>query len=483
MRRPDLAAALAVPVAAALALAANGAPTTGGDPAARAAGQTRSVPVAHTTLACPTPGGDAPTSATAAVGSMPAPESAGLADAAATVASGGRGVARLSEVGRTWTGTGRQVAGGVTASADGRLAAGLTGAVGMVFDEGTRGGRGLAAAPCTAPSSRWWFVGVASTPERAGVLQLANPTPGVAVVDVGLYRPNGLLAPAAGRGLALAPGEVRSVPLSGLVAGADPLAVEVTASQGRVTASVHERASDVLEPAGADIVPAAGEPRPTATLTGVPRGGRHELTVLNPGGAAAVVRVEVLGREAAFTPSGLESLRVPAHGLAQVTLPGSALDGDATGIRVSAGHPVTAAVRTVSGSPLTDQSFAVVADTLSAGVLGTTATPMLPRLDGRLVLSGAGRNAAVVDIDSFAADGRRLGRRTVELRGGQTRAVGLAGSRAASVQVRVGGTGPVAAAVTWAASDDDGPLSSGYPLLPMPTRVAQPVVRYDLDGS
>jgi hypothetical protein len=414
---------------------------------------------------------------------VPVRASAGLPATAVAVDSSGRTLARVDGSGGAWTGSGPRVAAGLTAAVDGRLAAGLTAAVGMVLDGGTRGGRGLATAACTAPGSHWWFVGVASTPDRAGVLELTNPTPGVAVVDVALYRPNGSLEPAAGRGLALAPGETRSVPLAGLVAGLDPLAVEVTASQGRVTASVRERASDVLVPAGADFVPAAGEPRRTATLTGVPREGRHELTLLNAGDAAAVVRVEVLGQEAAFTPAGLESLRVPAHGLAHARLPRSALDGEATGIRLRADHPVTAAVRSASGSPLTDQSFAVVADTLSAGAPATAATTVLPRLDADLVLSGAGRTAAVVDVVSFAADGRRLGRRTVELRGGQTRAVPLGPRRAASVQVKVGGSGPVAAAVTWGASDDDGRLISGYPLRPVPTRVGQPAVRYDLDGS
>jgi P pilus assembly chaperone PapD len=484
MRRTDLVALLVVPAAALLLLAGHSLSSTRSGPAAADAGRAVSVPVAHQSLTCPAAPGAAPSSAVASVGSAPVPSSSGLALNASRVTSGQRLVARLRSAGSTWSGTGPRAAHGVTAAVDGRLAAGLHAAVGMVVDDGAREGRGLATAACRTPSSQWWFAGVASTPDRAGVLQLANPTPGVTVVDVGLYGANGALESAASRGIALAPGETRSLPLSGLVPGADLLAVQVTTTQGRVSAAVHEQARDVLEPAGVDYVPAAAAPRRTATVTGIPADvGIHQLTVVNPGGAPAVVQVQVLGEQAAYTPSGLESLRVPARGLARTTLPRAALNGDATGLRLRSARPITASVRSLTGSPLADQSFAVAAETMSSGDLATAATPVLPRLDGRLVVSGAGEDAAVVDVVSYAADGRRLARRALELQGGQTRTVALGAPRVASVRLHIGGSGPVAAAVLWTEPDDEGALVSGYPLWPLRTRVVQPVVRYDLDGQ
>ena len=108
------------------------------------------------------------------------------------------------------------------------------------------------------------------------------------------------------------------------------------------------------------------------------------------------------------------------------------------------------------------------------------AAPLLPGLDGKLVLSSAGSSAVTVDLTMTSASGRRVGRRTVDVQRGQTRAVDLGGKRAAAVSLRGSGRGPLLAAVQWSKADSGGTLSSGFPLMPLRATILRPPVTYDL---
>jgi hypothetical protein len=199
--------------------------------------------------------------------------------------------------------------------------------------------------------------------------------------------------------------------------------------------------------------------------------------VVNPGAGATVVRLEVLGPRGSFIPTELENLRVPAGGTARTTVPAGVFDGDTAGLRLHADHPVTASVRTSAGSPLQDLSFAVAGDPVDA----VAATPLLPGLEGRLVLSGTGRAAVTVDVVTSSSSGRTVTRRTLDVGRGQTRAVPIGGrGRAAAVQARTSGPGPLLASVLWSRPDDEGALSSGFPLTSLRLRVDRPAVRYEL---
>jgi len=460
-------AVLAVLVAAGLVLVAQPAPQQ----TASAPAGPRTVPVEHAGLVCPGAGPDEPGSVAAAVTATPLQDGRRGSASAARVSAGPRQVGSLRARGATWSGRGSRLSAGVRVEADGALAAGLGAATSAVYDDTSRG---LATGACLSPESHQWFVGAASTTQRSGVLRLANPTPGVAVVDLSVYGPKGPVGAGDAEGLAIAPGGQTSVPLDNLATGTQPLAVEVTTRQGQVAAALTDTRRDVLEPAGVDLLPAAAEPRRTTVLTGVPvQGQEHTLSVVNPGASPAVVDVEVLGPRGPFTPTGLSSLEVPAQAVGETAIPADALDGDVVGLRLTSDRPVTAGVLTASGSPLSDHAFA--ASVLPTGAL--TATPVLPGLRGRLVLSGAGRTAAIVDVTTYSEGGRRLGRRTLDVAGGQTRVVPVPGG-AGSVQVRVGGAGPVAAAVLWSEADDDGTMLSGYPLAPAEVTVVQPPMRY-----
>lgn len=465
--RTSGAAVLAVLLGAALLLFAQPAPKR----STAAASGPHVVPVEHAGLVCPAPGPDEPQSVAAAVTTPPVEGAPGAAGPAVRVSAGQQRVGALSKRGASWSSAAPRLDARVRVEANGPLAAGLSGASSAVYDDGPRG---LATASCGAPTSHHWFVGAASTPQRSGVLELSNPTPGVAVVDVTLYGPKGPVEAAGANGLAIAPGEEKSVPLDNVATGMHPLAVEVTARQGEVAAALADTRHGVLDPAGMDLLPQAAEPSRTSVLTGIPgQGEEHRLTVANTGAGPTVARIEVLGPRGAFIPTSLKSLEVPAQAVAETQIPASALDGDVVGLRLTADQPVTASVLTASGSPLPDHAFAAsVAPTSTL-----TSTPVLPGLDGRLALSGAGHTAAIVDVLTYSGRGTRLDHRTLDVAGGQTRAVAVP-ANAGSVLVRVGGAGSVAAAMLWSKADDDGTLLSGYPLTPTRLTVQQPTVRY-----
>jgi hypothetical protein len=467
MRPTDLAAAVVVALAVGLALLADVVPRSepGSAPVAR------SVPVESTTLVCPS-AEDAETATAAAVAPR-VPNPSDLPTSPVRIGTDRGSVARLDDRGTAWSGAGPGVARGVRVSADGALAGGLSAAAAATFDSGKR--RGLAAATCNPPGPHWWFVGTASTPERSSVLNLTNPTTGVAVADLSFYGPKGPLESAAEQGLAIAPGESTALRLSELVPGAKSVSVEVTARQGQVAASLDETTSDVLDPAGVEYVPPAAEPRRSVAMTGAPGGpGERTLSVVNPGASTAVVGVEVLGARGAFRPSAVEDVTVPPGSTGEIQIPRGVVDAEPAGIRLTADQPVTASLRTGSGSPLQDQSFAAAAEPID----DATVAPLLPRLDGDLVLSGTGRTALTVDVVTSAADGRSLRRRTLDIRGGQTRTVDVGGGPAAFVTVHRSGSGPLVASMTWSQAEPSGGLRSAYPLTPLRLRIEQPPVEY-----
>lgn len=472
MRPHDIAALLAVPLAAGLLFLGGGAASEPEDPQAA-----RTVPVSQTMLACPpleTASSD-PDSLAATVVSPRLGGAPELPVQPVLVDAGRRQLAQVEQRGQSWSGTAPSIADGLDIGAEGGLAAGLTGAVGGVFDDGARG---LATAPCPQPASHWWFVGAASAAERSGRLHLANPSPGVAVVDLAFYGEDGPVEAAGAQGLAIAPGKTRTVPLADLVPGVGPVSVEVTTHQGQVAASLTEVERDVLDPGGVEMVPPASEPGTTSVLTGIPPGpGRHTLSVMNGGEGSAVVEVEVLGERGAFTPSSLESVQVPAHGVVEEPLSPRVLGGKASGVRLVSDQPVTAAVRTTSGSPLQDQAYAVSAEPLPT----KTVTPVLRDLDGEVVLSSSGRAAVTVDMTTISADGKTVATRTVDLRGGQTGSLEIPPrGQAAAVRLRATGVGRLVGAALWADSDSGGDLISGFPLTPPRLTVQRPPVEYTL---
>ena len=98
---------------------------------------------------------------------------------------------------------------------------------------------GLTAATCQAPANDLWLLGARTNVGATAVLQLTNPSQTPADVDLELYGAAGPVEGPGSRGIAVGPGETKSVVLAGLAANQDSLAVRVRSSGGPVAAVIY----------------------------------------------------------------------------------------------------------------------------------------------------------------------------------------------------------------------------------------------------
>lgn len=340
---------------------------------------------------------------------------------------------------------------------DGGLAAGLF----AVRTDRSRGATALA--PCAAPSADWWFTGAGASLDHTGELVLANLDPGPAVVDVRLLGSDGEVQSVGTRGMTLAPGEERRIPLTDVAPTAEELTVGVHASRGRVVGFVSDAFAERAGRPGLEWLPAAVGPSRTVRLAGLPSGAeRRTLVVANPGDREAVVSVEVAGATGAFAPAGVEQLSVPPASVQTVDLT-KALDTDEpVAVRLRSPMPVLATVR--SGVPA-DSAYAATVSPLD----GPAAAPAGP---GSTVVLTAGPLGGRATVTAYDDRGDTVADKDLTI---PPRASGSwrPPRRAAYVLVRPADEpGPVHGAVSYT----DRGLAT-FPLSALSLRVQEPVVQ------
>ena len=193
-------------------------------------------------------------------------------------------------------------------SADGPFAPGWTVQQTTVISAGT--GRGMHGTACQAPDTDFWFPGASTAEERQDFVHLTNPDDTAAVVDLELYGEKGTVESEAGQGLTVPPRSTLPVLLSTLTEKpVTDLSVHAVVRSGRVSAQI-QAMDDKL---GGDWLPAAGVPRPTAVMPGIPADSRSvRLVVHAPGDSDADLNVRVATPNGTITPAGQETLHVKA---------------------------------------------------------------------------------------------------------------------------------------------------------------------------
>ncbi|MBJ2119649.1 hypothetical protein I6N91_01485 [Arthrobacter sp. MSA 4-2] len=308
---------------------------------------------------------------------------------------------------------------------------------GAMFSYTARDGdlRGLAAAPCQAPSNDLWILGADTTVGSTSVLLLSNPTSTPATVDLELTGAEGPLKAAGGTGLLVPPGETRQLVLGGLAADQEQLAVRVRSTGGRITAYIQQSVLRGLTPGGVELLTPTAGPAETQVLPGVSiqdavtarriqeqkgyEGAAPALQVLVPGTSDAVLDVVVLGPdgERALDGGGV----VTARAGALTTLPLDELPEGNYTIAVSADVPVSAAVRvsrgTGPGKPV-DQGLAVAA----ARIGGDSSVVFADGTDASLVF-GSPSGRSEVSVTGIRADGTLGTPKIFNLAGGTSVAV------------------------------------------------------------
>jgi hypothetical protein len=146
--------------------------------------------------------------------------------------------------------------------------------------------RGMAATPCTAPSTDFWFAGVSvGTADRDSYLYLANTDSAPATVNLTFFGQDGKIdTGTVGHDITVLPKASDSILLStvlGTAAQSSAVAsVHVTTTEGRVAAQVLDidkpQQSDVKTGRGLDFIPAqtpAEAAQTTQTIPGIPAPG------------------------------------------------------------------------------------------------------------------------------------------------------------------------------------------------------------------
>lgn len=305
------------------------------------------------------------------------------------------------------------------------------GAGAVAFTRADDDGLEVATCPWAAAASAPYLVGGGAAGDHQSTLLLTGTSAGPSVVDLRLWGAQGPVEGVGTTGVALEPGEARSIRLTDLAAGESELAVQVVVRSGQVAASLRDRAS---EPgSGREAVTPVASARRVQVVTGVVPGDRR-LVLLNPTTTSTPVTVEALGPDGTFSPTGLEDVQARAGAVTALPLPAS-LGDDVVSLRVRADVPLVATVRSAAAGDVAD---AAPAPALDGPAVAPLALGSLQRAD--LVLSAPGR-AASVRLVARDADGREVGTAAVEVAAGATTVTDLrrVGDGAAWVEVRPDG--------------------------------------------
>jgi Family of unknown function (DUF5719) len=277
-----------------------------------------------------------------------------------------------------------------------------------------RFGEPLVAPECRAPAFDEWFTGVGAGAKHSSVLELVNPDPGPAVVDVLAYGRRGPVDAPALRGVAVPGRSVVKLDLSQEVPRRDDLALHVTTTRGRVSASVLDTYDELGSSGSAtDYLPSQAAPATSNLLLGLPEGtGRRTLLLGNPAETETRASIKVVTEDAVFAAVGTDDIVIPPQSVARVSV-ATLLRGknaaDAIGLLVESSAPVTASARYyVDG----DLVHAVPPEPVEETSL------IVPTGDKQLLVAGATR-AGAVSVVSRDADGEVVAEDRLEVTAGR----------------------------------------------------------------
>lgn len=398
------------------------------------------------------------------------------------VAEADKAVIALKEPGKpAGAETSKSDAPALVGTATGRLAPGWTAQQTTAVTVGAA--RGVLGATCTGPGTDFWFPGASTSKARQDYVHLTNPDDSAAVADIELYGPEGPLKSEVGDGITVPAHSSVPMLISTLTTEAvEDVAVHVTTRSGRVGALV--RAAD--DTAGSDWIAPSVDPTGTLVLPGIPADATSvQLVAFAPGEDDADVKVQLLGKNAAFAPAGNDTLHIKSKMTAAIDLrdvtrgePGSLR---LTPVDARRATPIVAALRVVRGT----KSGREVAFIPATGPVGERASVADNRARGSVLsLTAPGATAKVKVTASAGSGGGEPAVKTYTVKGGTTLAVtppvpsGLKGTYALTVETESGG--PVHAARTLSLPEGGVQMFTVQTLADDGGTVAVPTARQDL---
>lgn len=219
-----------------------------------------------------------------------------------------------------------------------------SGAVGFYAAKGTsKAGGGLSVGSCAGVTQDAWYLGAGSGGQHFTSLTLTNLSEATAIADISMWSDEGPVDAIDAEGIVLDAFETRRIKLEDLAAGEPQMAVRVESRRGALSVAADDRATAVFR--GSEPISPAGQASRRLLIPGLIRvASGRQLMAFNPGSTTARVKVEALGKDGPFVPTGLEDKKIPAGEFTVIDLPAS-VGGDASALRLISDQPVTAAVR------------------------------------------------------------------------------------------------------------------------------------------
>lgn len=320
---------------------------------------------------------------------------------------------------------------------------------------------GLAIAGCPSPAAETWLTGALTTPGSTAVLNLVNTSASVAQVRIDLRGAEGMIEAANLHGLAVAPGESKSIVLAGYAPDEKALSAKVTSSGGRVNATIQQSTLRGLVPGGVDYLGAGAGAEKTQVIPGVSILDPKLATDLAKPGAnadavaqlvfaatsseGATVKVRALGPEGEVQIPGGGEIVVASN--ATATMPLAGLPAGNYTFVIEADSAVSASAKMVRGTkadePM-DQAWAA-----AASRLGSEHLMVLPAHGNASVVLSAPEDSATVSVRSLGSDGKLSAARDLELSGSRSVVLSKAdfGDGAAALVFSATGAPAYAAAV------------------------------------
>lgn len=328
------------------------------------------------------------------------------------------------------------------------------GAASVVVDAADGDLQGLAAASCQTPSNELWLTGASTTVGRTSVLAISNSSPSAATVSLELNTSQGPLQASGGKGLVVAPGQVKSVVLAGLAPDQDLLSVHVKSTGGAVTALIQQSVLRGLTPGGVDYLAPVQAPSTSVTIPGVwvqapdaaakisDQDGYADasaaLAITVPGARDSVVEVKAYGSDGqvALPDGGVFTATAGTVNL----MPLKGLPAGTYSLSLKADEAVTATARLVRSTKVgeaVDLAFAP-----STARLGAAHLLSLPQdLSSALVFSAPG-DAATVRLVPVSESGELGAAKDLDVQAGRTLTLNPAsvlGDKAVGVLISVAG--------------------------------------------
>ncbi|MFM8446705.1 MAG: DUF5719 family protein [Candidatus Nanopelagicaceae bacterium] len=195
---------------------------------------------------------------------------------------------------------------------------------------------------CLAPQEQQFFVGATADVSSKAKLVVINAGLSSSIVDVITFSESGSFK----KTITVGKNQVFSLNVVSLAPGAKSVAMQVIPRTGRVTSYLVDERGRGLKVLGGDIVNSQSSLNRNLWIPGIAHSSAnksHVLRILNPGGAATMITVEVLSKDGRYIPVGLDNRKISGGKVADISFDFDSKQSS-FGVRITSDQPIAASV-------------------------------------------------------------------------------------------------------------------------------------------